>query len=38
MKPEDVVIPDEALSERFLAATGLGAKCQQSGDRLSAAG
>ena len=24
MKPEDVVIPDEALSERFLAATGPG--------------
>jgi ribosome-associated protein len=24
MKPEDVVIPDDALSERFLAATGPG--------------
>ena len=24
MKPEDVVIPDEALSEKFLAATGPG--------------
>ena len=24
MKPEDVVLPDEALSERFLAATGPG--------------
>ena len=24
MKPEDVIIPDEALSERFLAATGPG--------------
>jgi ribosome-associated protein len=24
LKPEDVVIPDEALSERFLAATGPG--------------
>ncbi|MDV3257243.1 MAG: aminoacyl-tRNA hydrolase, partial [Sphingomonas sp.] len=24
MKPEDVVIPEEALSERFLAATGPG--------------
>ena len=24
MKPDDVVIPDEALSERFLAATGPG--------------
>ena len=24
MKPEDVILPDEALSERFLAATGPG--------------
>ena len=24
MKPEEVIIPDEALSERFLAATGPG--------------
>ena len=34
MKPEDVVIPEEALSEAFLAATGPGGQMLLHASRL----